>query len=318
MSTVAQIEEPKQRNSTFQRVLMAADFSNASERALGYAVAIAGRYDAELLLVHAISPTPREPVPMDSTPRQLDRERLVAEREMQRFELDVEQKNLAHRIVMERGPVWDVLSFVINRDRPDLLILGTHGRGALGKLALGSVAEEVLRLARCPVLTVGPKAVPPRAYPVNFECILFASDFGPASAKAFPYALSLAEDCKAKLILLHLVPPMAGTIGPGAYCPAAYVVENLAECENRLRAESLRKLEDLVPSNAELASKPECVVVTDFLPDGILEIAAMHKADLIVLGISHTWSARLVAHMPGVVIHDVLCKAKYPVLTVKD
>ena len=50
----------------------------------------------------------------------------------------------------------DVLASVIQRKNVDLLVLGTRGRGGLKKLALGSVAEEVLRLAPRPVLTIGP------------------------------------------------------------------------------------------------------------------------------------------------------------------
>jgi nucleotide-binding universal stress UspA family protein len=64
-------------------------------------------------------------------------------------------KDVPH-LVLERGNVWDVLASEIQRENIDLLILGTRGRGGLKKLALGSVAEEVLHLASCPVLTVGP------------------------------------------------------------------------------------------------------------------------------------------------------------------
>ena len=319
MSTVAQMQERKQEKVDFKRILMAADFSAASERALAHALAIARRYHAEISLVHAISPEPRDPVPMDPLPRDLNRERLEAEREMQRLELEVEIKGLAHRILIERGPVWDVLSSLIERDHPGLLVLGTHGRGALKKLVLGSVAEEVLRLAPCPVLTVGPRAVPPNSDVAKFKSILFATDFGPASANAFPSALFLAQDCRAKLILLHMVPPMAAAnIGPAAYGPATYAAEDLTAWQSRMREESSRKLRQLIPPEANLATQPEYVVTTDFLPDGILEAAATHHAELIVMGANQTRSPRLAAHIPWAVTHDVLCEATCPVLTVKS
>jgi nucleotide-binding universal stress UspA family protein len=296
---------------------MAADFSAASDRALAHALAIARRYGAEISLVHAIAPGPRETIPMDPLPRQLDRERLQAEREMQRLELEVELKDLSHHIMIERGLVWSVLSSIIERDHPDLLVLGTHGRSTLKKLVLGSVAEEVLRLARCPVLTVGPKAAPPTSDVASFKSILFATDFGPASTRAFPHALFLAQDCRAKLILLHMVPPMMVEIGSAAYVPARYVAEDVTAWESRMREESLQKLRELVPSAAKLASKPEYVVANDFLPGGILEAAATYHADLIVMGANGTRSARLATHIPWAITHDVLCEAKCPVLTVR-
>lgn len=319
MSALAQIPEHKAKAQEAQkialrRILMATDFSSASDRALQHALAIAGRYDAELSLVHVNSPEPHEPAPMDPIPRELDRERLSSEREMQRLELEVEEKNLAHRILIERGPVWNVLSCMIERDHPDLLVLGTHGRGGLEKLVLGSVAEEVLRLAPCPVLTVGPKAIAPQSYPAEFKCILFATDFGPESVNAFPYAQALTGDCGAALIVMHAVPPLTS----GAYYPADYAFMDLSAFEKRVREETLQKLESMFPTAPNQNRRHEYVVANGFPADAILETAAMRKADLLVLGVGHTWSARVTAHVSGALIHDVLCKAACPVLTVKS
>ena len=61
-----------------------------------------------------------------------------------------------------KGQVWKNLASIIAESEVDLLVVGTHGRTGLGKLLLGSVAENILRHSPCPVLTVGPK-VPGRA-----------------------------------------------------------------------------------------------------------------------------------------------------------
>jgi hypothetical protein len=76
-------------------------------------------------------------------------------------------------------------------DNVDLLILGTRGRGGLKKLALGSVAEEVLHLASCPVLTVGPNVPPAGPDVSDFKRILFATDFGSASNQSLLHTLCL-------------------------------------------------------------------------------------------------------------------------------
>lgn len=242
MPTLAQVEERKQRRVEFKRILMAADFSIASKRALAYALAIARRYDAEILLVHAMASEPKGPVPMDPLPRDLNREWLQAERDMHGLELETEIKGVTRRIFIERGPVWDVIFSIIERENPDLLVLGTHGRGSLKELALESVAEEVLRLAPCPVLTVGPRAIPPNSAVVKFRSILFATDFGSASGQAFPYALSLAAECEAKTTLWHSIPPLTEIdIRSGMYVAANYVSDDVRACESRVREESLQK-----------------------------------------------------------------------------
>jgi nucleotide-binding universal stress UspA family protein len=315
MSALAQIHVQKQ-SVGFKQVLIATDFSDASRRALAYAIAIARRYSSALSIVHAVVPEPREPIPLDALPRELNRRWLEAEQEMKNLDGEARIDDLNHHMLLERGRVWDVLGSVIQRESVDLLVLGTHGRGGLKKLALGSDAEEVLRLAPCPVLTIGPHVQPAGSRPIEFRRILFATDFGAAANKAFSHALSLAEDCRAKLVLLHLVPPMpVADLGPAAYGPSCYAAEEYTNWQRTTRDDSMRKLSKLLPPSAELAARPEYVAGTDFLPEGILEIAAAHRIELIVMGANPTTSPRMAAHIPWGLIHEIICRAKCPVLT---
>ena len=316
MSAIAQIHEQKQ-GVGFKHVLIATDFSAASERALAYALPMVRRYGSMVSIVHAILPETRESITWDPLPRELDRQRLEAEQQMGHLTEEARVKDLNPHMVLEQGPVWDVLSSIIQRENTDLLVLGTHGRGGLKKLALGSVAEEALRLAPCPVLTIGPNVPPMDHQRTEVRTILFATDFGPASTRALPYALSLAEDYRARLILLHMVPPMpVAVIGPGAYCPGVYVAEELTEWQTRVKEESGQRLRKLIPSGAKLASQPEYLVAIDVLPEGILGTAAAHAVELIVMGANRVSSARVVSHVPWTLTHDVIIQAKCPVLTV--
>lgn len=318
MSAVAQLHDPQQCIG-FKHVLIATDFSDASERALAYALAIAHRYSCALSVVHAIQPEAREQIPMEPLPRELDRRRLDAEQQMKNLGEKADLKDLEHDLLLEQGPVWDVLASAIRRENADLLVLGTRGRVGLKKLALGSVAEEVLHLAPCPVLTVGPHVPSADSGTVEFKRILFATDFGPASAKALSYALSLAVDYQAKLVLLHMIQPMPiADFGPAVYGPSSYTAKKLTAWQQTMRDESVRKLRDLVPTNTNLVAKPECAAGTDFLPEGILDAAAMHRVDLIVMGANRTSSPRMAAHMPWALTHEVICHAECPVLTVLD
>lgn len=318
MASLAQMIEPMTQIK-FDRIVAATDFSNASRQAFAHAVGIAKRYRSELLMVHALPREARDHISMDPLPKDLDRKRAEVEREVHQLENDVHLADIKHRAIVERGPVWDVIFDVLQREQVDLLVMGTHGRGALKKLALGSVAEEVVRQAACPVLTVGPKAMPPAADKSEFRNILFATDFGPAAEAALPYALFLAESCGAKLVLLHMVPPLTVfDVGPSPVGPGTYASEDFAEWQRRMREEGLQKLRALIPPGVQLSSSPEYVVETNFLPDGILEVAACYECDLIVMGANRTRSPRVASHIPWALTHDVLCEARCPVLTVRD
>jgi nucleotide-binding universal stress UspA family protein len=317
MSTLAETHDQTQ-SIAFKQILLATDFSEASQRAFAYAVAIARRYGSALTVAHAIPPEPRDRIPLEALPRELNRPRLEAEQQMKALGEDARMDDLNHHLLLQQGPVWDVLASAIKHQDVDLLVLGTHGRGGLKKLALGSVAEEVLRLAPCPVLTIGPN-VPQVSGPVEFKRILFATDFGPTSAKAFPYALSLAEDYQAQLVLVHMVPPLQSPdLGPAAYGPSSYAAEEFTKWQRTMKDESTRKLRALLPPQTKLAAEPECVVGMDFLPEGILEIASVHRSELIVMGANRTSAPRVAAHMPWALTHEVLCHAHCPVLTVSS
>jgi nucleotide-binding universal stress UspA family protein len=318
MSAVTQMHDQKQ-SIGFKQVLIATDFSDASERAFAYAIAIARRYSSALSIMHAIPLEPREQIPLEPLPKELNRRRLEAEDKMKQLGETARMSDLKPHLLLERGPVWDVIASAIERENVDLLVLGTRGRSGLQKLALGSVAEEVLRLAPCPVLTIGPHVARADSGTTEFRRILFATDFGPASAKAFPYALSVAEDYQAKLVLLHMMPPMPiADLGPTVYGPSAYAAEQYTKWQRTMRDESVRKLTELVPTNTNLVAKPECVAGADFFPEGILDAAAKRQVDLIVMGANRTTSPRMAAHMPWALTHEVICHAECPVLTVRD
>jgi nucleotide-binding universal stress UspA family protein len=320
MSVIAELAEIKREHKKiFGRILFATDFSEVSERAMAFAVGLAAKYGSELFVVHATEPEPREPIPLDPLPRELDKARAVAEREMRHLLKSAKLKDVVYHSVVQRGEVWHVLLSVIEREHIDLLVMGTHGRRGLSKLALGSVAEEVAHRAPCPVLTVGPNVPAARAGEAEFRNILFATDFAAASARALPYVIDLAEDYASQLVMLHMVEPMpVADIAPAAYGPPVYAAQELAKWQGGRRRESEARLKDLIPATAKLAYPPIFEVGMDFLPEGILETAKQHKSELIVMGASRSDTPRLAAHFPWALTSEVLRKARCPVLTVRN
>jgi nucleotide-binding universal stress UspA family protein len=299
---------------SFKNILLATDFSDVSRKAVPYAAGIANRYGSKIYLVHVIPPEARIPVPMEHLPAPMDRSRVEADREMKEFLRGDWLGETPHEVLLERGPVWDALSGLIKQDEIDLLVLGTHGRGGLKKVILGSVAEELFRLASCPVLTVGP------AVPANPEGakelrqILFATDFGPASLHALPYAISLAKESKARLILLHAVMPVP-VLDVGPYW---YTGTDVVEQQKTARARYIARLKQLILPEVNLPFDPEFLVDFDFAPEAIVRIAADLQADLIVMGVNQSAWARASAHLPWATAHEVVCHAKCPVLTVRS
>jgi len=312
MTTVAQVPQPQisqpQAGISFKNILLATDFSYASEKAFNYAAAMARRHGSKIHIVHVIPPEFTSVIPEPPS----DWVRHEAEREMEILASRSELKEIVHETVLRTGSVWGVFSAVIREQNIDLVMLGTHGRGGFKKLVLGSVAEEVLRRAACPVITVGPHIDTPSSAAGEFHRILFATDFHPASAKAFEYAQFLANQVQAKLILLHVMPP-AALPGSGL---VFYHEEAINEWRTRVTASTIQKLEKMLPASIKLWSEPEYAVGFDFVAEGILKAADEREADLIVMGANRPVSAKVAAHALKAVSYEVMCHSKCAVLTV--
>jgi nucleotide-binding universal stress UspA family protein len=295
----------------FKNVLLATDFSSISKPALASAAAIASRYGAKIYIVHVIPPEPRVPIPIEPSFAELDRERFEAELAMQAFGSGDQLKEIPHETLLPRGPIWPVLSELIERDEIDLLVVGTHGRAGLRKLILGSVAEELFRQASCPVLTIGPAV--PAAIGGEFRRILLATDFGPASLNALPYAFSLATESQGALTLLHVLTQVPVV----DVRPYWYLGTDVAAGLETAKRNALEGLKRLIPPERKLPSDPEVRVGFGSVSHEILDTAAASQADLIVMGVNRAVSVRVSAHLPWATAQEVVCHATCPVLTVR-
>ena len=180
----------------------------------------------------------------------------------------------------------------------DLMVIGTRGHKGLARLVLGSTAEELIHQAKCPILTIGP-AVPPPKQPVNFQRIVYATDFSPEAAKACVFALSFAQDFGAHLYLCHVMPEDNDQM-------------NDQELNDRFKS----ALAQLIPDVAREWCEPECVLEHGVATDGILLLAQRVKADLIVLGTRKTshWFDNFKTGVAFQVISSSTC----PVLTIRE
>jgi nucleotide-binding universal stress UspA family protein len=147
----------------------------------------------------------------------------------------------------------------------DLIVLGTTSKQGLTKLALGSTAEEVIRAANCPVLTVGPHVRRPLDEAIAFQTIVYATDFSAQAAKGADLALGLGMSEGTRVYLCHVAPDKAATTGGND-------------------DQSMSSLKALVPALSPCWCEPECVVEHGKASEAILALAKRVNADLIVLG----------------------------------
>jgi nucleotide-binding universal stress UspA family protein len=190
----------------------------------------------------------------------------------------------------------------------DLIVVGTRGRTGIAKTLLGSVAELILRQAPCPVLTVGPhvrleqERWDTERYGKQREMreILYATDLAADFPAAAPYAISLAQENQAHLVLLHVIEDQKA----GELVQPEQVVDSMEH-----------KLRQLVPQEAELWCEPVSLVEQGEPAEKILDVANRRHADLIVLGAR---SAKgLATHLNAGTVHKIVSQAKCPVLTVR-
>jgi len=278
------------------KILLATDFSSESQNALLFALSLAKRFESKFYIIHAIA-AEASITAGETWPPATEVMRRNAEESMAGLEATEEVKSFPHEVIIRPGDPWTTMSEVIKNENIDLVIMGTHGMGGLNKLILGSTAEKVIRHATCPVMTVGPHV---RLLPLDrLGRILFATDFSAGSMQALAYAVSLAEEDRAELTLLHII--------EGKPASEAELVE-----WKRLDRERLSRL---LPDDIDLAYKPDVEVEVGTPAEDIVRLSDTRNADLIVMG-SHA-GGTMSTHVPWTTLHHVLQHAHCPVLTVR-
>jgi nucleotide-binding universal stress UspA family protein len=275
-----------------RNILFATDLSPAAEKALPYVLALARRYDATVRTVHVVHPDVYPLTLPETWPLMAEAEEHV--REAAKQELENKLQGISHELIFQKGPIWQTLSEIVQKNKIDLLILGTHGRSGIGKAVMGSVAEEVFRQATCPVLTVGPWVCPKSGATLVLNRVLFATDFSPRSLAAAQYAISFAKENRAQLILLHCI----------------HRSEDLEPMLHTLR--------EVVPLGVELLYPPKCIVRRGSPRDEILDVSEEQDADVIVLGVrSANWRLTAATHFADSTAYRIVTRAACPVLTVR-
>ncbi len=284
---------------TIDRIVLATDFSPASEAATDYARGLAKRFSSNLTIAHVVDLSVSMLTEQVAMGIPIDDMRRTSSENLERLLNDLNYEGIratAHTLE-GRNPAAAIVGFA-QQLKADLIITGTHSRHGISKWILGSCAEGIIRHADCPVLTIGPMAKKPTKEAISFNSIILATDLSPGAAKKAAVALALGQDSMAKIYLCHVLEH-----------PGKDISENL-ELQFKFEA----ALQNLIPQSSFDWCNTECMVEQGEVAPHILKTAKEVGADLIVLGARR--SSSWFAHLGEGVVGQVLMHSESPVMTI--
>jgi nucleotide-binding universal stress UspA family protein len=255
---------------TIKKILCPVDFFPASDAAVSYAAGLAENYDATLHLLHVIPPivTGAYEFMLDATDVMTSMEETAAQ-EMAKLLAKVKAGGAIAETELRKGDVYEEIKAAIEKQKPDLIVMGTHGRRGVERWFMGSTTEKLMRHSPVPLVTIratGEKAAGPR-----FRRILVTTDFSDGTADALAHAFSVAQENDSQLTLLHVIHDVTADVS-GKYQTSLI---------NGVR----KQLDDLVPAEA----RNWCDVVTRVetgVPYRIIQRTLEdEKTDLLVMNI---------------------------------
>ncbi len=296
-----------------QNILLARDFSKVSDQALHYALDIARRTGSTLHVFYAQvlheDPFSAGERPEPAADLETIRDRLsmggngepLSDGEGKGIEIveAVERDVAAAPAILNYADVHDI----------DVIVLGTHGRRGIRRLLLGSVAEEVVRRADQPVLTVRGRAEEQPMSDLQIGRILVPVDFSDFSRKALRHARELSALYEASIDVLHVVEEKLH--------PAFYVggVQSIYDVEPDIEAKATDKLEEFVTNTPGPKTPVNRHVLFGRPAHGIADFVEDEGTDLIAM--STHGQTGLERFLLGSVAEKVVRHVECPVLTLK-
>lgn len=284
------------------RILFATDGSKCSERARLHALHLADQFEARLHVIHVEE-------------REVELTDVVAFEEADVLD-DLhgvprdEQSTLAEPRLQEREVAYPtaaggILTYAVEHDA-NLVVLGTHGRRGVRRLVLGSVAEEVVRRAPCPVVTVGRGAVEPASMADGH--MLVPVDFSEFQSRLLTHAREIALAYGMDVTLLHVV-EVTGM-------PEPYGVEASLPDPGELADRTREALSEEVNSLRERGVEVSLEVRGGHAAEQTLEVAEEIDAAFITIATHGRTGMERV--LMGSVAEKVIRQATCPVCTVKS
>jgi nucleotide-binding universal stress UspA family protein len=289
-------------------ILVATDLTESADKALQHGIAIARHYHAVLYVAHVVSSigfTISGPnavqLATEASERAIDDLVTQLTKSGKLLGVDV-------RPIVLRGNIDEQIDSLARGYRVDLIVVGTRGRQGVARLFFGSIAQLISKCCCCPVLTVGPHAPGPWLdNPADSgRPLLFATAFNKASAKAMPYAVSLANDFKRQLLVLHVVPPHR-----------THFLRKDHPAQDDNESSAIEHMNALIPQDAALRCTAASLIESCDPADGILRAAKRVHAVTIIMGSHRDSFSDLAIRVPWSIANCVNREAMCPVLTVR-
>jgi len=183
-------------------IVVATDLEGRSEAALEYARKLASAYGARIVLAHGIDPL--EYADVESVPGRIRRRMPGQAREaLDEMVADLLREGIHSHSEVRQGAVVQMLLEVAGQYDAGLIVVGTRGNQGAGPIAVGAIAEELVRLAPCPVLAVAADWNAGEFRPTPGGPVMLALEHNDAAAPAVEAACSLAATFKRTLIVVH-------------------------------------------------------------------------------------------------------------------
>jgi len=141
----------------FHRILVPTDFSRQSERAWATARGLARAVGADIVLLHVFVEMPlysESPLSGERIHEAYAAARTWAAEQLEQWAVTARAEGVGVKTLLRTGIAHDEIVATARDEGADLVAIGTHGRGGLNRLMLGSVCDRVIRLSSCPVLAV--------------------------------------------------------------------------------------------------------------------------------------------------------------------
>jgi nucleotide-binding universal stress UspA family protein len=285
-----------------RNILFPTDFSNESIQAVEFVRRLQHRFGAKVDVAHVVDLFPFSLGSDPAAVSKIEEIRSAGNAHVREFMQAQQLEGDGFHPALLSGEVSFAVDEFTREHATDLIVLGSRGDVGISRLFEGSMAEEIFRTTRCPVLVVGPKAGTVQNSDA-FHHLFFPTDLSPLSKAAVPYIeFLLVENPLAGVSLAHFLERDPGS---------PYE-------QHKLRLDAERELTKMITPS--LRDRIRDIAVEFCSPEeGMIEMARGLPADLMVLGVRYGGSfTRAATHDLCSITHHIIAQAPCPVLTVRS
>ena len=283
-----------------KRVLLATDFTAASQAAFQAALMLCRHFRAGLYILHVFEYAGANPPESGGLLLELESFYSDARRSMDLLVQNARRSDISCEGKIGSGTSYSTILETADTRQIDLIVLGTRSIHGFERLVFGSTAEAVLRKAKCPVFTVGPRAASEHSVAqAGAGTVVFATDFHEITTEALRFADSFASAMNLPMHCLHVLPK---GVEDETYPGVIPIIITEA-------------LQHLVAKANGRITPPVCAVTYGSeISNAVVEYARAHNAKLIVLGVRR--ASLTASHVPAHIAYRIITEASCPVLTV--